>query len=89
MHMKNSDPPLARCIDRERLNACIFLAKPFDNCYCMNISSSNIPKMLALCIGDYRSCAIYRRHQAETEAAGAANGMSHLKTAELKTSAKE
>lgn len=40
---------------------CPVLHQPFADCYCMNISSANINKMLTLCIGDYRSCPIYQR----------------------------
>ena len=48
---------------------CIFLGQPFADCYCMNISSFNIGKMLSFCTGDYRSCPIYLQKTAETQAA--------------------
>jgi hypothetical protein len=45
----------------QTLRACIFLQKPFPECYCMNMTSSNIRKMLSFCIGDFRSCCVYRK----------------------------
>jgi hypothetical protein len=53
----------------QSLRACVFLQKPFRECYCMNMTSSNIRKMLSFCIGDFRSCVIYRK-ESEKEATG-------------------
>jgi hypothetical protein len=47
-------------------HACIHLQEPFSDCYCMNISSFNITRMLAFCNGDYRSCPIFRRSHKKT-----------------------
>lgn len=51
--------------------ACIFLEKPFADCYCMNLASCNVRKMVDFCIGDFGSCEVYRRH-ADSGQAGAA-----------------
>ena len=48
-------------------HACIYLQKPFAGCYCMNISSFNISKMLAFCTGDFRSCPMFCRAIEENE----------------------
>lgn len=41
---------------------CSFLKKPFPECYCMHMSSMNIPKILEFCAGDFTLCRIYRHH---------------------------
>ena len=56
----------------ELQNACVFLKKPFTDCYCMNLSSSNISKMLAFCTGDFPACPIYRQKGADRENPGSA-----------------
>jgi len=40
---------------------CRFLHDPFPECYCMNITSANIQKILAYCATNYQSCQIYCR----------------------------
>lgn len=52
--------------DCQSMRACVFLQNPFPECYCMNMTSSNIRKMLSFCIGDFRSCVIYRK-ETDTE----------------------
>ncbi|WP_305732295.1 hypothetical protein [Trichlorobacter ammonificans] len=46
---------------------CRFLKAPFPECYCMNISSKNIQKMLLFCADDYAACSIYRSKDASGE----------------------
>jgi len=41
---------------------CTFLKKPFPECYCMHMSSMNIPKILEFCAGDFALCRVYRLH---------------------------
>ena len=41
---------------------CGYLKKPFAECYCMHMSSINIPKILEFCAGEFKLCRIYRRH---------------------------
>ena len=40
-------------------NGCVYLSKPFPECYCLNMTSFKIFKMLAYCNGDFRFCVIY------------------------------
>ena len=40
---------------------CVFISEPFPECYCMNINSTKIPKVLKYCAGDYTLCSIYIR----------------------------
>jgi hypothetical protein len=42
-----------------QFKGCIFICNPFPECYCMNITSSKIPKILAYCTGDFNLCGIY------------------------------
>jgi hypothetical protein len=59
METKTAEP--CRLHHTELENACRFLRSPFPDCFCLNISSFNIRKMLAYCTGDYGSCPIYCR----------------------------
>jgi len=38
---------------------CVFLSNPFPECYCMNMTSFNISRMLSYCTGDFKLCVIY------------------------------
>ncbi len=40
---------------------CTLLNKPFPECYCMHMSSMNIPKILEFCAGEFVLCPIYAR----------------------------
>ncbi len=42
-------------------SGCVFLKKPFPECYCMNLTSSNIPRILMYCDRGFQSCQIYCR----------------------------
>ena len=55
--MDNSDST-----DSQQSGLCGFLTKPFPECYCMHMSSMNIPKILQFCAGEYKLCLIYRQH---------------------------
>ena len=46
---------------------CKHLKEPFPECYCMNISSTKIAKMLSYCAHDYESCHIYRTRNGTKE----------------------
>ncbi|BCS55087.1 hypothetical protein GSbR_18680 [Geobacter sp. SVR] len=46
--------------ENARYHNCKHLKKPFPECYCMNISSIKIAKILSYCASDYESCHIYR-----------------------------
>jgi hypothetical protein len=67
MQMKTGEMIMNNAKAPDLQHACIFLQKPFADCYCMNISSSNISKMLAFCTGDFRSCPIYCQFAEENE----------------------
>lgn len=64
METKTDDLNVAMTAELKPPHACIFLQHPFADCYCMNITSSNIRKMLAFCTGEYRSCLVYCRRMA-------------------------
>jgi len=49
-----------QCPEIQRYKRCEFIDKSLPDCYCTNITSLNIPKMLAFCGGDYKSCKIYQ-----------------------------
>jgi len=57
METKSAEP--CRLQHTEPVTACRFLHEPFPDCFCLNISSFNIRKMLAYCTADYGSCPIY------------------------------
>lgn len=46
---------------------CKFLRKPFPGCYCRNISSMSIPKIISVCGGEFRYCPIYCREKGRVE----------------------
>lgn len=46
---------------------CKFLRKPFPGCYCRNISSMSIPKIISVCGGEFRLCPIYCREKGRNE----------------------
>jgi len=48
---------------------CTFMERQFPECYCVNISSMKIPKMLAFCAGEYKSCRIYRKKRENIDVA--------------------
>ncbi len=72
--MQKTLPPLKAAASANQQQACVHLIKPFPDCYCMNLSSSNIRKMLTFCTGDFRSCPIYGQKLAEAAAAPGKSG---------------
>lgn len=46
---------------------CRFMSKPFPGCYCRNISSMSIPKIISVCGEGFRSCPIYCREKGRNE----------------------
>ncbi len=61
MQPERSHPGSAKCVDTHAVQICKFVREPFHECHCMSISSANIPKIIAVCGGRFRSCPIYRR----------------------------
>jgi hypothetical protein len=54
-YSKNS----AKLVKPTLSTGCIFLSKPFPECYCTNMTSFKIFKMLAYCSGNFKMCTIY------------------------------
>lgn len=48
-HFPNTEPP----------RTCTFLGYPFPECYCVNLSSRHIARVLAYCAGAFESCPVY------------------------------
>lgn len=69
MQMKNGVLNLAEADELPKPHGCIFLQKPFPDCFCMNLSSANIGKMLAFCTGDFHACLVYCQHTATGKSA--------------------
>jgi len=42
--------------------SCPVLDKPDPDCYCLNLTSLNIPKAVQFCLRDFRDCPIYKRY---------------------------
>ncbi len=40
---------------------CAVLDDPEPDCYCLNLTSLNIPKAVQYCLRDFRQCPIYKR----------------------------
>jgi hypothetical protein len=62
MEMETDKMNASESLDSPQRHMCNFLKKPFPECYCMHMSSMNIPKILEFCAGEFTSCLIYRRH---------------------------
>jgi len=45
-----------------REEACPVLDQPEADCYCLNLTSLNIPKAVQFCLRDFRECPIYKRY---------------------------
>jgi hypothetical protein len=41
---------------------CPVLEKAEPECYCLNMTSLNIPKAVQFCLGDFRQCPIYKKY---------------------------
>lgn len=40
---------------------CPLVKRPQKDCYCSNITSSNVESAILFCMGDYAECGIYQR----------------------------
>jgi len=45
----------------EKRSFCKLLSSPFAECYCRNLSSTNICRVLQFCAGEFSSCPIYQK----------------------------
>ncbi|GFO55140.1 hypothetical protein GMSM_21470 [Geomonas sp. Red276] len=61
--MTTAEQTLPRIDTARTRMVCDYLPRPFPDCYCMNISSSTIGKMLTYCIGNFPSCPVYQEHR--------------------------
>ena len=43
-------------------DACPVLNNPDPDCYCLNLTSLDIPKAVQFCLRDFRDCPIYKRY---------------------------
>ena len=41
---------------------CPVLDDPAPDCYCLNLTSLNIPKAVQFCLRDFRECPIYKNY---------------------------
>jgi hypothetical protein len=41
---------------------CPFVKKPFNDCYCFNMTSKNIYPAIAYCSNNFSNCSIYRKN---------------------------
>ena len=48
------------CADAD-VEICTFVKNPFPDCYCKSITSTIIPKVIAVCGDNFSSCPIYQR----------------------------
>lgn len=62
MDIKNDTMNSSEAVELQQRSMCIFLKRPFPECYCMHMSSMNIPKILEFCAGEFKLCQIYREH---------------------------
>jgi len=46
----------------EKEEACPVLDDPEPDCYCLTLSSLDIPKAVQYCLRDFRQCPIYKRY---------------------------
>lgn len=42
-------------------NVCPFLENPFDDCYCVKLSSQDIERAVYLCSKSYELCDVYKK----------------------------
>jgi hypothetical protein len=52
---------------REGEETCPVLDNPESDCYCLNMTSLNIPKAVQFCLRDFRECPIYKRYMGYPE----------------------
>jgi len=46
--------------------SCPVFENPDPDCYCLNLTSQNIPKAVQFCLRDFRQCPIYQRYLSST-----------------------
>ena len=46
---------------------CPVLDNPVSDCYCLNLTSLNIPMAIQYCLGDFRECPVYKRTMGYSE----------------------
>ena len=50
-------------------NSCPLHLNPYDNCYCVTLSSQDIEKAIYYCTANYPACPIFKAGSCVTEAA--------------------
>lgn len=60
-----AERPHPKPVDAQTVQICRYVREPFRECHCMIITSANIPKIIAVCGDQFRSCPIYRRESQE------------------------
>ena len=58
-------------------NLCPFLNEPFDDCYCVKMSSQDIERAIYLCSKNFKTCDIYKK--------GNGNTMNHMEKESVST----
>ncbi len=46
-------------VDLKKFKVCPLVSNPRRDCYCLDMTSRNIEKVLRYCSGDYEQCLIY------------------------------
>lgn len=62
MEIKTDTMESSEAAEPQQRLMCSFLKKPFPECYCMRLSSMNIPKILEFCAGEFKFCHIYQHN---------------------------
>ncbi len=47
-------------VQQTEKNICPFVKKPFNDCYCFNLTSKNINSAIQYCSNNFEECDIYR-----------------------------
>lgn len=55
--------------DPHRSRMCVYLSRPFPDCFCTRLTSMNVPRILSYCAGEHTSCPIYRSRAGKSEPA--------------------
>lgn len=46
-------------MDTNKIKVCPFVNSPLGDCYCLDMNSRTIEKVVRYCSGDYEQCVIY------------------------------
>lgn len=46
-------------MESEKFKVCPYVNNPLRNCYCLDMNSRNIEKVVRYCSGDFQQCVIY------------------------------